>query len=232
MNLNEKKCRCICISDEMIKQNVVDQLYWDNRVDASNIQVEVNGGTVSLSGSVTNFKSKDAAFLDACSVPGVRSINNKILVQYPEKEELPSDAEIKSKIDDVIGWNLSLDPVEIRVDVKSGFVTLEGSVNALWKKAAVREIAANIHGVLGITNKLAIIPLDKHEDEDIAQDIIDALYRNVNIDVDEIDVEVVNGEVTLTGIVSGWKEHEALIDTARNTKGAREINDQTVIKIK
>ena len=38
--------------DETVKQAVVDQLVWDNRVDASKIEVEVDLGRVVLSGSV------------------------------------------------------------------------------------------------------------------------------------------------------------------------------------
>ena len=30
------------------KKDIVDQFYWDNRIDASQIKVEVNGGRVTL----------------------------------------------------------------------------------------------------------------------------------------------------------------------------------------
>ena len=38
--------------DEQIKLSVIDQLKWDSRVDISDIDVAVSGGTVKLKGSV------------------------------------------------------------------------------------------------------------------------------------------------------------------------------------
>lgn len=50
--------------DEKIKKNVTDQLYWDHRVDASDVQIEVDEGVVTLSGNVPSFTAKDAAYDD------------------------------------------------------------------------------------------------------------------------------------------------------------------------
>lgn len=39
-------------AEEAIRLDVIDQLRWDTRVDISNIDVEVSGGTVKLTGTV------------------------------------------------------------------------------------------------------------------------------------------------------------------------------------
>ncbi|TFF85228.1 BON domain-containing protein, partial [Candidatus Heimdallarchaeota archaeon] len=39
-------------TDEEIKKKLTDQLYWDTRVDASDIDIDVNGSSVTLSGKV------------------------------------------------------------------------------------------------------------------------------------------------------------------------------------
>jgi len=38
-------------SDEVIKKDVVDELYWDNRIDASKVTATVNDGAVTLAGA-------------------------------------------------------------------------------------------------------------------------------------------------------------------------------------
>jgi hyperosmotically inducible protein len=52
-------------TEEQIKRDVVDQLYWDNRVDASDVTVEVSNGTVTLRGTVPTYFASTAALNDA-----------------------------------------------------------------------------------------------------------------------------------------------------------------------
>ena len=55
--------------DEQIKKAVVDMLYWDSRVDASDIHVEVTDGEVTLRGTVPSYATKEAALFDAWKIP-------------------------------------------------------------------------------------------------------------------------------------------------------------------
>ena len=69
--------------DEQIKKAVVDMLYWDNRVDASNIDVEVTDGAVTLRGTVPSYTIKEAALFDAWKVIGVKKVDNNCYVKFP-----------------------------------------------------------------------------------------------------------------------------------------------------
>ena len=42
-------------TDQQIKKNIVDQLYWDYRVDAAEVQVQVYGGEVTLTGQASGY---------------------------------------------------------------------------------------------------------------------------------------------------------------------------------
>jgi osmotically-inducible protein OsmY len=60
-------------TDENIKKDVVDDLYWDNRIDASEINVTVDNGLVTLSGQVATYGERSVARDPACAagtVPG------------------------------------------------------------------------------------------------------------------------------------------------------------------
>lgn len=67
-------------SDERIKEDVCDALYRSPRIDASEIEVEVNEGMVTLKGSVEDRQAKRMAEDIAESCTGVSNVSNQILI--------------------------------------------------------------------------------------------------------------------------------------------------------
>ena len=213
-------------SSEEIKKEIVDQLYWDNRVDASEITVDVHDSVVTLGGKVPTYSARTAAANDARSISGVVTVNNNIRVEYPAAVTTPTDPEIQSNIESVLRWNSDIDSSDIIISVDNGWVTLEGSVEAFWKKMRTEEMASNVTGVLGVTNKLSVVPTKDIIDEAIADDIVDALDRNTDINIEEVDVQVENGTVTLSGIVPSWTERLKAYEAALYTDGVLNIHDE------
>jgi osmotically-inducible protein OsmY len=64
--------------------------------------------------------------------------------------------------------------------------------------------AEEVISVLGVTNKLAVVTTESIKDEGIADDVIAAMDRHVNVDAQAVNVHVTGGVVTLTGTVSSW----------------------------
>lgn len=67
-------------SDERIREEVCERLTMDDDVDASEIEVEVEGGVVTLNGSVNERHAKRMAEDIADSVRGVKDVQNNIRV--------------------------------------------------------------------------------------------------------------------------------------------------------
>lgn len=67
-------------SDERIREEVCERLTMDHDVDATEIEVEVQGGTVVLNGSVNERHAKRIAEDIADSVRGVKDVQNNIRV--------------------------------------------------------------------------------------------------------------------------------------------------------
>ena len=67
-------------SDERIFEDVCEALKDDHRVDASNIDVNVNAGVVTLSGSIDDRMTKRRAEDIAEACPGVKDVRNEIRV--------------------------------------------------------------------------------------------------------------------------------------------------------
>jgi len=209
--------------DELIKKDVVDQLYWDDRVDASSVQVAVSEGRVILSGTAANYTARQAAELDALSIPGVVRVDNQIQHKYVSATPMPPDDEIRAHIENVLKWNTYVSESDITVEVLSGFVTFKGSVDAFWKKDRIEELALNILGVMEVNNELAVVPTKEIADQVIAESVVSALERNSFIDEKSIEVSVENGQVTLSGNVSDWNVFRTVYDIALYTPGVTAV---------
>jgi osmotically-inducible protein OsmY len=83
---------------EIIKQDIVDHLAWDDSIDANEVYVHVENGNVQLKGKVPNFSAKIAAAQDAYMVAGVKNVDNQLEVGYQHTGKLPDDTAITSNI--------------------------------------------------------------------------------------------------------------------------------------
>lgn len=188
-------------SDEVIKKEVVDELYWDNRIDASNINVTVDDGIVKLSGEVPTYNSLTLGRSLSWRIGGVKDVEDNIKVNYVLPAPLPSDDDISIWIENTFAYDPVIDETRISVSVDNGIVTMEGTVDAYWKKSFVEDKISGIRGVIDVENKLAVVPTERIDDEVIAQDIVAAFDRDVQVDPETITVDVKDGIVTLSGVV-------------------------------
>lgn len=217
-------------TDEKIKADIVQQLYWDSRVEGSKVNVTVNEGVVVLSGVASSFLERKAAYEDAWSVPGVLSVENRIRVAAATGVPIRADSEIKVNVEKLLEWNPTLDASQIRVSVDSSKVILEGTVDSFWKKVYAEELAATASGVIEVTNNLVVVPSKGVVDEAIAKDVTEALRRNAAVDADSVGVSVENGVVTLTGVVENWGAKTAAFFAALYTRGVVHVDDRLTIK--
>lgn len=214
---------------EDVKKDVVDQLYWDDRVDAADVNVDVEDGKVVLRGTVPTLIARHFAAADALAVAGVTALDNQLKVRYPASVTAPSDEQIRSNVENLLEWSSHLDPEHLRVQVHQGIVTLEGSVDALWKKSHAEEIVSQLTGVTAINNKLTGVPTKDTSDEMIAESLVNALKRNPMVNADAVEVRVANGVVTLTGAVPNWAARQVIYNSALHTFGAIGVDDQLVV---
>jgi osmotically-inducible protein OsmY len=84
--------------------------------------------------------------------------------------------------------------------------------------------------VVGITNKLSVTPSEKVLDEIIGEQIMAALDRNANVDVNTVHVKVEDGHVTLSGEVPSWNARRAAYECALNTGGVVDVEDDLIIQ--
>lgn len=210
-------------SDGKIKKDVVDQLYWDSRVDDSDVKVEVADGEVTLSGKLPTLPACMAAVEDTESVAGVCRVKNELTVEIIETVRATTDDEIKNTIETILNRNLNINSTDIDVSVKIRLVTLEGSVPSYREKMKAENIASEVFGATMVKNKLAVVPTRDYMDEAIAKDIISAIDRNINIDIEWVNVKVEGGVAILSGNVPNYRALRAALNAAANAPGVLDI---------
>lgn len=73
-------------SDEEVRDEVRNRMVWDSWVDADQVNVEVKGGVVTLTGEVDSLVEKRAAGDDAWDTTGVVDVNNLLRIRQPVAE--------------------------------------------------------------------------------------------------------------------------------------------------
>ena len=200
---------------------VKTHLAWDNRIIDTDIEVEVKNSIAKLSGTVPTYLEKKLAEEDALSLQGILNVDNKLEVAR-SKYTLLSDREIKNAIENSLLWNTNIDSRNIEVSVNIGIVTLEGFVDAYWKKLEAEDLAFRTISVVDVINNLQVKELIKVADEVIAKDVKDALDRSI-IDAEHIKIKVEDGVVSLDGTVSNNTEKVYAYDKAAFTAGVKEV---------
>ncbi len=213
-----------------IASKVIEQLEWDNRIDESKIDVEVKDNKVTLKGTVPDYDARKAAEISTFAVHGVHQVENKLTVKFPEGYTPPKDVEIQAYIQDNLEKNVTIDKTDLEIIIQNGHVTLEGDVDSYWKKERVEQIASGIGGVMDVTNNIAIVPTDDVVDEEIAENIVEALRRATTTIAEDIDVEVRDGIATLRGEVPGWVSYSSAVNIAKRTAGVKGVKSDIKIE--
>ena len=216
-------------SDEQIKKDIVDELYWDSRIDASKISVTVEDGIVSLAGEVPTYGDLSAARAAALTIGGVVDLVDNLRVSLVPPQELPGDLEIEDRANHILIWDRAIDEAHVRAVADRGIVTLEGTVDAYWKKYYAEERIEGILGILGIENRLSVVPTMEATDEKVGRDIVRALERDELIDPDAITVEVENGIATLSGRAPNTAARLAAWNDASRTPGVVDVRNNIAV---
>ena len=120
--------------------------------------------------------------------------------------ETRTDTQIQADVLAELKWEPRVQSTEIGVVVKDGVVTLTGEVDSYRRRWAAEETAHRVRGVKAIANEIEVqlSRENKKSDADLAAAVVRTLESDALITVDQLDVTVSNGWVTLKGEVE-WQ---------------------------
>ncbi len=213
-------------SDEEIRDDILDEIDFEPRIESTDIGVTVKDGAVTLHGTVHSYLEEVAAINAAKRVKGVHAVVEDIKIKYPSDVSV-TDEDIAARIAHLCEWSTIFRKYDIKAEVKNGRVTLTGSVDWQYQRSDARDQVAHLRGVTGVTNSIAIRP---HASSlDVKKKISDALQRSAAIEASKINVDVMDGKVTLKGNVKAWYERKLAEDAAWSAPGVTNVVDQIQI---
>jgi len=188
----------LSISDAVEDQLLLDQVFFTDLID-----VRTDDGVVTLSGRVDNILAKTRAARIAAKVKGVRAVVNMIDVVPPVAR---TDADIQNDVKAALQGDPATDADQIAVDVADHVVTLSGTVDSWQQRTVCGNVAEGVDGVTGLRNKIDVVYRNSRPDNEIQQDVAQALRWDVLVDNALIDVTVQDGRVNLSGTVGSLAE--------------------------
>jgi osmotically-inducible protein OsmY len=214
------------MTDKDLKQHVQSALDFEPSLDATDVAVTVEGGVVTLRGTVPSFPEKAAAERVALRVYGVKAVADDLTVHLPDSFER-TDTEIAEAALGALKWNTMLPEGRITPVVTNGWVTLNGTLDWQYQKDVALRAVRELTGVKGVTNNITIRPCVRPAD---VRDKIEAAFkRSAEIDARRINITAHDGKVILIGNVHSWSERQEAERAAWAAPGVTSVDDRLVV---
>lgn len=198
------------------------------------IQATVQNGIATLSGTVDLYATKLNAEQKVRHVHGVQAIRDMVAVNGIE---IP-DQELQVKLQKAIAYGLlGYVPVQfqaISVQVNRGVVDLGGFAAGPIAASDALAIVTNTKGVKDVIDNIQVDPLSPN-DERIRFDVYRRVYGNPMLNQYAIDpekpirIQVVNGNVTLYGVVDSQAQKNVAGIQANSTPGVFSVTNDLVV---
>ena len=146
---------------------------------------------------------------------------------------MKNNAELQKDVQDAIKWEPLLNAAEIGVTVKDGVVTLTGVVDSYTKKTEAEDAAKNVAGVKAVVEKIEVkfsSIYGKKNDNEIADEIVNALKWNWRVPNDKVKVKVENGWITLEGELEYNYQRDAAKDAVKDMLGVTGVSNNITVK--
>ncbi len=217
------------IPDAQVQADVQKSL--DNK-RFGGVQAIVANGTVTLTGNVDLYATKEDAEHKIHHRKGVVAVSNRITVGAAGDSTPISDIELRNKLAeklayDRVGYGTTVYN-SFTLGVQDGIVTLGGTAYGPTDKDSAVSLVTHYPGVKDVVDDIEVAPLSPNDDR-IRINAARAIYGFPSLNRYAIDpakpirITVVNGNITLTGVVDSQADKDAAGIRANGVSGAFKV---------
>ncbi|MCC6543854.1 MAG: BON domain-containing protein [Nitrospirae bacterium] len=223
--------------DDRIESSARKSYVFKTYLKGDDIKIKSDDGVVILTGTVSEESHKSLAFETVSNLPGVKSVDNRLVVkgEYPAEK---SDAWITMKLKTTLLFHRSVSAMT-EVETKDGIVTLKGEADNQAQKDLTTEYARDIDGVKDVNNVMTVskaskktsdIVIDKIDDASITAQAKMSLLFHRSTSAVNTKVETKNGVVTLYGKASNAAEKNLVTKLVNDITGVKSVNNRMTIE--
>ena len=224
-------------TDSRIESSAAKSYTFKNTLKDDSIKTESKDGIVTLTGTVAEASHKSLAENTVESLPGVKSVNNQLVVSGEQPAE-HSDTWITTKVKTALLFHRNVSATGTTVYTKDGVVTLQGVADSMAEKELTTEYAKDIDNVKSVNNEMTIAKTpaapsatvgDKIDDASITAEVKSSLLSHHSTSAIHTGVSTTDGVVTLTGIAKNDAERSLVTKLATDINGVTSVvNNMTI----
>lgn len=148
-------------SDAGIAWKIRYQLLMHANVSFADTKVNVQDGTVMLTGTASSMAEKELVGAYAKDVAGVKSVKNEIVILPSSSDaktvaESIDDASITSQVKYALLTHKSTSALKTKVTTTDGVVVIKGEAANDAEKSLVGKLATGVRGVKSVTNDMTV----------------------------------------------------------------------------
>jgi osmotically-inducible protein OsmY len=198
------------------------------------VNAAIHDGNVTLTGTVALYSAKEDADRRVHHVRKVKGVDNEIQVAGPQIEDVTlRDKLAKALSYDRVGYGTTAFN-DITIGVQNGVVTLGGTVYGPPDKDSALGLVENTPGVKDVVDNLQVAPVSPMDDR-LRLELARAIYGSPQLQRYALDpakpirITVVNGNVTLSGLVDSKMDRDVAGLRANSVPGVfKVVNDLQV----
>lgn len=219
-------------TDSRIESSAKQSYIFKTYFKSEDIKIQSKDGAVTLTGTVATDYYKSLAHETVAGLPGVKSIDNRLLIKnVPPSAN--SDDWLRDKVRVTLLFHRSVSASTTKVDVKDGIVILRGNVAHQAQKELTTEYAKDVEGVKDVINEMTVTNKyqakrtigEKIDDASITAQVKLTLLYHRSTSAIKTQVETKSGVVVLTGKVNNLIEFNLATKLANDVNGVKSVKN-------
>ena len=224
-------------TDDRIESTAKKSYVFKTYLKDDDIKIESKNGAVTLTGTVSEEYHKSLAQETMASLPGVKSVNNRLEVKGERPAE-NSDAWLMTKVKTTLLFHRSVSAGKTEVDVKDGIVTLRGIASSQAQKELTTEYAKDVEGVKDVKNDMTVSQTakktrrttgEKIDDASITAQVKMALLLHRSTSALNTTVATKRGVVTVGGKARNTAEKDLVSKLVNDVNGVKSVKNRMTI---